>query len=194
MAVRKTLQIGDPRLKQENLVVKDFNNPQVKKVIKDLRDSMIKNDLVGMAAPQIGCNYKIFITQPRKTKTRKLPKGDKLRVYINPRIVKFSKKENIAYEGCGSVLHGNLFGPVKRPQEITIEANDENGDNFQLRCDGILSRVIQHENDHMTGIEFTEKIFDYRKLMSAEFYLKNIRNSKEQLEVSNITVVEYKKV
>lgn len=194
MAVRKTIQIGDPRLKADNIVVKDFSDPQVKKVIQDLKDTMIKNDLIGMAAPQIGYNYKIFITQPRKTKARKLPKGDKLRIYINPKIVKSSKKVNLIYEGCGSVMNGNLFGPVKRPEEITIEADDEKGEKFQIRCNGILSRVIQHENDHMVGVEFTEKISDYKKLMAREFYIKNIRNSKEQLEASNITVVEYKKL
>jgi len=194
MAVRKTIQIGDPRLKAENVVVKNFGDSRVKKVIKDLKDTMVKNDLVGMAAPQIGYNYKIFITQPKKTKYRKLPKGDKFRVYINPKIVKFSKRQNIIYEGCGSVLNGNLFGPVKRPREITIEAFDERGEKFQLRCDGILARVIQHENDHMVGIEFTEKIFDYKKIMAREFYIKNIRNSKEQLQASNITIVEYRKL
>lgn len=194
MAIRKTIQIGDPKLKAKNLVVKDFGNFRVKRVIKDLRDTMIKNDLIGMAAPQIGYNYKIFITQPRKTKARKLAKGDKLRIYINPKIVKFFKVQNLIYEGCGSVLNGNLFGPVKRPQEITIEAYDTNGGKFQLRCNGILARVIQHENDHMVGIEFTEKIFDYKKLMNKEFYIKRIRNSKEQLQASKITVVEYKKL
>ena len=65
MAVRKTLQIGDPRLKNENRTIKNFNDIKVKEVIKDLRDTMIKNDLIGLAAPQIGYNYKIFITQPR---------------------------------------------------------------------------------------------------------------------------------
>jgi len=194
MAVRKTIQIGDPRLKAENVVVKNYNDPKVKKVIDDLKDTMIKNDLIGMAAPQIGYNYKIFITQPRKTKARKLLKGDKLRIYINPKIVKSSKEQNIIYEGCGSVLNGSLFGPVKRPQEITIKAYDEKGGRFQIRCDGILSRVIQHESDHMVGIEFTEKISDYKKLLNREFYIKTVRNSEEQIQASNITIVEYKKL
>ncbi len=194
MAVRTTIQIGDPRLKSENETVEDFNSPKVKKVIKDLRDTMIKNDLIGLAAPQIGNNYKIFITHPRKTKARRLPKGGRLRIYINPKIVKFSKDENIIYEGCGSVMNSNLFGPVKRPKEITIEAFDEKGYKFQIRCDGILARVIQHEYDHMYGVEFTEKIYDYKKLLAKEFYIKNVRNSKEQLKASNITVLEYKKL
>ncbi len=194
MAVRKTIQIGDPKLKAKNTEIRDFYNPKIKKVVKDLQDTMIKHDLVGLAAPQIGYNLRIFITLPRKTKARKLPKGDELRVYINPKIVKFSKKQNIIYEGCGSVLNGNLFGPVKRAEEILIEAYDEKSGKFQLRCDGILARVIQHEYDHMFGIEFTEKIYDYKNLMAKEFYIKNIRNSKSQLEASDITLIEYKRL
>jgi peptide deformylase len=190
MAVRKTIQIGDPRLKANNKTITNFGSPVVKKVIRDLRDTMIKNDLIGLAAPQIGYNYKIFITQPRRTKARKLPKEDKLRVYINSKIAKYSKKQNIIYEGCGSVLNGNLFAPVKRPQEITVEAYDENNKKFQVRCDGILARVIQHEYDHMFGIEFTEKIYDYKKMMAREFYIKYIRNSKTQLSAADITLLE----
>ena len=194
MSIKRTLQLGDPRLKKENIVIDNFKDVLIQKVIQDLKDTMIKNDLVGMAAPQIGYNYRIFITNPRKTKARKLLKSDKLRIYINPKIVSFSKKENLIYEGCGSVMHGELFGPVKRPSSLIIRACDENGSLFELKCNGILARVIQHENDHMDGIEFTEKIADYKKLMSREFYVKTIRNSKEQLEASNITVVEYRKV
>lgn len=192
MAVRKILLIGDPRLKAESQIIKNFKDPKIKKVIQDLKDTMIKKDLIGMAAPQIGYNYKIFITQPRKTKARKLFKGDKLRVYINPKLVKLSKVENVIYEGCGCVP--NLFGPVKRPQGITIEAFDIKGDKFQIRCDGILARVIQHENDHMVGIEFTDKIMDYKKLMWRDTYYKNIRNSDAQLQASKITIVDYKKI
>ena len=172
MAVRKTIQIGDPRLKAPNKEAKDFSAPKIKKVIKDLKDTMIKNDLIGLAAPQIGENYKIFVTQPRKTKARRLPKGDKFRVYINPKITYFSKKQNIIYEGCGSVLNGTLFGPVKRPEEIKVVARDENQKKFQVHCNGILARVIQHEYDHLDGIEFTEKIYDYKKLMAKDSLVK----------------------
>ncbi|OGM11425.1 peptide deformylase [Candidatus Woesebacteria bacterium RBG_16_34_12] len=192
MAVRKTIQIGDAKLKAENEVVVNFSNLKIKRVIKDLKDTMRKNDLIGMAAPQIGENYKLFITQPRKTKARKLSFTDKVRVYINPKVTKFSEKKNIIYEGCGSVLKGNLFGPVERPRELTIQAWGEDGKKFQLQCNGILARVIQHEYDHLFGIEFTEKIYDYKKLMAKEFYIKNIRNSKEQLAASKVTVLKSK--
>ena len=67
-----------------------------------------------------------------------------------------------------------------------------NGKKFSLYCDGILARVIQHEYDHLQGIEFIEKISDLKKVISWNFYTKNVRNSKAQIEASKITKVEYK--
>ncbi len=190
MAVRKTLQIGDPKLKAKNTPVKEIKSTKVSKLIKDLTDTMRKNELVGIAAPQIGENYQVFITEVRKTKSRSVKEIDELRVFINPKITNFSKVENLIYEGCGSVLNGNLFGPVKRPKEIIVEAIDKKGKRFQLKCDGLLARVIQHEYDHLNGIEFTEKVSDYKKLMDYEHYKKYIRRSPLQLANSKITLKE----
>lgn len=187
MAYRDTLQIGDLRLKAENKIVTDFNDPAVKQVIEDLTETMRQNELVGMAGPQIGENWKIFVTEPRETKNRSADQADELRVYINPTIVYFSTEVVEIYEGCGSVLKGALFAPVIRPKEVTVEAFDQNGKKFSLTCDGILARVIQHEYDHMLGIEFTEKISDYKKMMAAEFYRERIKLLPGYVQASMIT-------
>jgi peptide deformylase len=192
MSIRKIIQIGHPSLKAKNDAIGDFKSMKLKKLIKDLKDTMNKNDLIGIAAPQIAENYTVFVTHPRNTKSRNLGKADKFRVFINPKIINFSKEESVIYEGCGCVP--NIFGPVRRPKEIKIEAFDQKQNKFSLRCDGILARVIQHEYDHLSGIEFIEKICDYKKIMTKEFYIKNIKNSKEQLSASKITKVEFKKV
>ena len=134
----------------------------------------------------------VFVTHPRNTRSRKLPKTDKLRIYINPKLIFKSKKENVIYEGCGSVSKGELFGPVSRPEETEVEAYDEKGKKFRLKCDGILARVIQHEYDHSMGTEFISRVDDYNKIMSIEYYKKNIRNSKLQKKNSTITKIEYK--
>ncbi|MBI2029224.1 peptide deformylase [Candidatus Gottesmanbacteria bacterium] len=192
MAVCDIVQIGHPALKARNKVIVKFKSSLVKKLISDLVDTMIKNDLIGIAAPQIGQNYQVFITEPRKTKARKGDQVDKLRIYINPKIVNFSKDTSIIYEGCGSVARGSLFAPVKRVKQITIEAFNQKGKKFRLTTDGILARVIQHEYDHLLGVEFTQKITDYKKLCDREFYIKNIRNSVSQTSVSIITKIEFK--
>ena len=92
------------------------------------------------------------------------------------------------------MINGQLFGPVKRSKTITIQAYDENANKFQLKCDGLLARVILHEYDHLFGIEFTEKIYDYKKLVDDNFYRKNIKKSKRQVQNSKITIKEYKKL
>ena len=96
------------------------------------------------------------------------------------------------YEGSGSVVHGKLFGLVKRLKEVIIEAYDEKGSRFEIKTDGLLARVIQREYDHMFGIEFTEKISDYKKLTSNTFYRKNIRDTKETKKLLEISKIECK--
>lgn len=192
MVVKKVIEIGHRVLKLENKSITNFSSLKLKKLVQDLKDTMQAVDLIGIAAPQIGQNYQVFVTQPRKTQSRNLGKNDKLRVFINPTITYLSKEKNLIYEGCGCVPKSSIFGPVIRPKEITIEAYDLTGSKFQLRCDGILARVIQHEYDHLRGIEFLEKISDNRKIISWKIYAKNIKNSKIQKEASKITKIQYK--
>jgi peptide deformylase len=189
MAIKKLIQAGDKRLKAKNKLIKDIRSPKTKKLLKDMIDTMYKEELIGIAAPQIGQNYSVFVTHPRKTKSRKLEKIDILRIYINPKLIYSSKEENLIYEGCGSVSD---FGPVLRPKEVKVAAIDEKGQKFSLRTDGILARVIQHEMDHLNGIEFIQKVSDYSKILVKEHYIKQIRNSPLQKKNSVITKIEYK--
>ena len=187
----KIIQAGDPRLKAKNKLIKDINSPKTKKLIKDLIATMYKAELIGIAASQIGENHMVFVTHPRKTKARKLGKIDKLRIYINPKITFSSKVQNLIYEGCGSVSD---FGPVLRPKEVEVRAWDEKGQKFSLRSDGILSRVIQHEMDHLNGVEFIQIVSDYSKIMVKEHYMKKIRNSPLQKKNSIISKLKYKQL
>ena len=136
-------------------------------------DSIRYHDLIGIAANQISEKLSIFVTEVRKTKYRNLKK-DKLRVYVNPRIIWLSKKEVILNEGCGSVAYAQLFAPVKRPEKVKVEAFDKNGNKFRFKADGMLSRVIQHELDHLNGIEFIEKVKDPKLYMSSGEYKKKM--------------------
>ena len=190
MAIKEILQIGDPRLKNKNAVLKPADTKLIKKLVADMVDTMGRDKIIGLAAPQIGANYKLFITEPRETPYRSADQSDILRVFINPKIVKFSDRKTTIYEGCGSVA-ANFFGPVIRPAKIVIEAYDMDFKKFRLRCDGMLARVIQHEYDHLSGIEFVEKISDYKKVMNFEFYNKFIRNLPEQTAAGKISVIEF---
>lgn len=176
MIIKEVVQVGNPLLRGKSKSVKDVKSKEAKRVIKNLVDSMRYHGLVGMAASQIGEKVRIFVTEPKRTEIRKdLKDVDELKIYINPKITWKSKKEVVMYEGCGSVAYAELFGPVKRPEKIEIEAFDEKGKKFKIKTGGFLARVIQHEYDHLDGIEFTEKITDMRKIMSEGEFRKKMR-------------------
>jgi len=192
MAYRETIQIGNPLLKAQNKKIENIQSEEIQTLIDDMVHTMRENGLIGLAAPQIGENFKLFVTEPRETEYRSSDQADELRVYINPQILESSEEETVIYEGCGSVLNAGLFGPVKRSKTVLIEALDREGNKFQLKCDGALARVIQHEYDHLSGIEFTEKIDDYKKLYSKENYVKYIKDDPVQKENFVMTVKEVK--
>lgn len=173
MSVRRTTQVGNRVIRSKSKSVAVVTAKVVQKVVADLTDSMRATDLVGMAAPQIGVGLRIFVTEIRVTKVRKDKKDiDPLRVFINPRIVKKSKKLVAGYEGCGSVAHAGLFGEVPRPDAVTVSAFDENGFAFTLSAKGLLARVIQHEVDHLDGIVFLDRLTNFKSLRSCDEHLK----------------------
>ena len=174
MIIKASIQVGNPLIRARARRVSNSRTKAVRKVVRDLTDSMRFHELVGMAAPQIGKSLRIFITEIRETKLRKgdsLKNIDGLRIFINPRIKSFSRKETRGWEGCGSVASSNLFGIVKRSASLVIEAQDKNGKNFKLKADRLLARVIQHEMDHLNGKVFSDKA-DPSTYMSQNEYLK----------------------
>ncbi len=175
MIIKKTTQVGNKviRAKAKAVAVNQIASPEIKSIIRNLIDSMRHHNLVGMAAPQIGQGVRIFVTEIRKTKLRKVSPGgfDPLRVFVNPRIVSVSKAQNKGWEGCGSVACAGLFGQVRRPNSIVVQALDENGKPFVLKAKDLLARVIQHELDHLNGILFVDKA-DTKSYMSRDEYLE----------------------
>ncbi len=104
---------------------------------------------------------------------------DPLRVFINPKIIKVSKKLVGDYEGCGSIAAGGLFGIVKRPETVSVRAFNEMGEEFELETSGLLARIIQHEIDHLNGICFIDRVTDTKKLLGRNEYLK-MRKAKKK--------------
>ena len=172
MIVKHATQVGNPiiRAKSKEVVVSSKQN---KAIVKNLIDSMRYHGLVGMAAPQIGINKRIFVTEIRKTKARKPSSLDPVRVFINPKILSMSRKKELGYEGCGSVAAGGLFGNVKRSGAVVVEAFNEKGKKFRLRTSGLLARIIQHEFDHLEGKVFLDRLANMKSIMSREEYLRH---------------------
>lgn len=180
MIIKQVTQIGNPIIRKISGPVpqKDIGTKQINAVIKNLTNSMRYHGLVGMAAPQIGINVRIFVTEIRKTKVRRKQSRkeiDPLRIFINPKIVSFSKQKTSGYEGCGSVAEAQIFGKVSRPKSIIVQAQNAKGEHFELRATGLLARVIQHEYDHIDGKVFIDRVTDTKSLMSRSEYLKKFQ-------------------
>jgi peptide deformylase len=170
MTIQSLIQTDDLRLTKINKEISDFSSPQFFQLITDLTETMHDSGLVGIAAPQIGENFQVFITEPRQTATRAKEDSDILRIFCNPQIVYSSTYEVVLYEGCGSVKNAHIFGPVLRPREVTIKAQDKEGNLFTFTCDGLLARIIQHEMDHLNGTLFIDHVKDDSSLLTFEQY------------------------
>ncbi len=117
---------------------------------------------VAIAAPQIGVSYRLFIV--RKDRTLPPPKATggaappalkpEIEIYINPEIVKTSRKKMEADEGCLSV-HG-VYGTTKRHERVTIKARLPDGSRIQRGASGLMAQIFEHEVDHLNGILFTD--------------------------------------
>lgn len=175
MTKRTTTQVGDKVIRTKARRVKFPLSKDDKRTIKDLIDTMhAGGTLVAMAAPQIGDSKQIFVSHPRSTKYRKI-EGETLHVFVNPKIMRYSRKKDTGYEACGSVAESNLFGEVKRAHSVDVEWQDEDGKKQKGTFSGFLARIIQHETDHLHGIVFADKLHTTRTLMSGSEFKKKIR-------------------
>lgn len=114
---------------------------------------------VGLAAPQIGEPWRVFITRPTE-------KSD-IRVFINPEIIKRSEGETDGVperdnklEGCLSIP--NIWGRVKRAQTLTLRYQDESGITHEESFTGFLATIIQHETDHTNGILYAQRVLEQK--------------------------------
>ena len=149
MAIRKILTYGTPSLRQQSKEVHKISK-KIKELIKDLLDTMYSQNGVGLAAPQIGENHRVFVIDTSS--------GDEALnpiVFINPKIIKKSGAF-ISNEGCLSFPE--FYTDVRRYKNILIKALDRNGRQFILEAkDGcLLAKAIQHEFDHLNGVLFID--------------------------------------
>lgn len=134
--------------------------------LKDRISSMIETLIatknpkgVGLAAPQIGEPWRIFVTRP-SDKT-------KVRVFINPVITTLSSdvtdgvpERSNKLEGCLSIP--NVWGKVKRATKLTLSYQDETGKKITEEFIGFMATIIQHETDHVNGILYTQRVLEQK--------------------------------
>lgn len=150
MAIKKVLQYGDEILRQKSKEVAKVSR-KIQILCEDLLDTMYAQNGVGLAAPQIGVNLRVFVIDVSNGNNEKLNPM----VFINPKIIKKSGAIN-SYEGCLSFP--KAYTNVRRYKDVVVKALNQKGKSFVLEAkEGeLLARAIQHEFDHLDGILFID--------------------------------------
>lgn len=128
---------------------------QLHDLVNQMLDLMYQHEGVGLAANQVNLPLRLFVANP----SGKRGEGEEL-VMINPEI-QLPKGSEIAQEGCLSLP--GVHGQVKRPKTIRVSAFDLQGNAIEQTYDGFLGRIIQHENDHINGVMFFDRMGDEAK-------------------------------
>ncbi len=174
----------DPILRKKAEEIKEITQ-EIKKICQDIAETIIENQGIGLAAPQVGELKRIIVVQTEKggeenlssssptergEAERRLRRDLFLRpaaarlpeVFINPKIIKKSKEIEIGEEGCLSFP--DLFLKIKRAKRVEIEALNMQGKKIQIKVECLTARVFQHEIDHLDGILFIDRISFWQRL------------------------------
>lgn len=140
----------------------EFKSAELKKIIKDMKDTLAEeDDGVALAAPQIAINKRIFVISSKvfNIQNNITEKTDDI-VCINPEIIKISKDKKLMHEGCLSVRP--IYGDIRRASRATLRAQNESGEYFEIKGSGLLAEIFQHEIDHLDGILFIDNAINLK--------------------------------
>lgn len=162
------ITIGDPRLKAETRAVGHVDDAAelLARMVSRLREL----NGAGLAAPQIGVSVKVIVVEVRKTDVFPDRPTSPLLQMINPVIVGKSGTTEAGWEGCFSVP--GFMGLVSRAETITVEYTSAGGTDVTEQYSGYVARVIQHEVDHLHGVEFVDRMTSMASLTTVTNYLE----------------------
>ncbi len=151
--------------------VAEIGTAKILKIIADMKTAMhSQDDAVAIAAPQIGVPLRIFAVSGRaflpEEKIKEMDEHTEIpadQVFVNPKIVKKSKKEFWAHEGCLSVRW--LYGEINRAEKVTINAYNENGEKITRGASKLLAQIFQHEVEHLDGKLFIDRARNIEEIL-----------------------------
>ena len=138
--------LGNEVLREKAKPVEDFDQA-LEDTVRQMFVLMREKKGVGLAAPQVGISKRFFVTEAV---------DDKPRVFINPEIIETSQETVKGEEGCLSLP--GVWANVVRPYSVKVQAQDTTGKIFHLNAEGWLARIILHENDHLNGLLFVDRL------------------------------------
>jgi peptide deformylase len=166
MSILKVARMGHPVLRQtaRSVTPSDLKDPMMQRLINDMIDTMHEYHGVGLAAPQIHEDLRLFVALLDDD-----PDGDsEAVVVVNPEIVPLSENKAEGWEGCLSIP--DIRGMVPRYTDILVRALDRTGKKVELTLKGFPARVAQHETDHLDGVLFFDRMTSMQSLTFLEEY------------------------
>ena len=166
--MREIVQNGAPVLREiaEPVPESAFGGTELAELVDDMVVALeAEPDGVALAAPQVGVSWRLFVVRMDRVELPPLKDGAaegeatpvreaEVEVYVNPEIVKTSRRRAKADEGC---LSGRgLYGTTSRHERVTIAARSPSGARFTRGAGGLLAQIFEHEVDHLNGILFTD--------------------------------------
>ena len=154
--------LGDPVLRQKADPVREVT-ADLRKLITDMFDTMYAEEGVGLAAPQVGISERIIVVDPHDDETEPF-------ALINPEILVAGAETEKNEEGCLSIP--GIRDLVERSVQVRVRGLDENGEVVDLEADGLLSRILQHEIDHLNGVLFLDRLSPLKRSMAMKKWQK----------------------
>jgi peptide deformylase len=149
----EVIKYGSEILREKAEVVTDIND-EIREILNEMVKTMLEYNGVGLAAPQVGINKRMFVCMVEENDIRKV---------INPTII-LDDYEMVEYEeGCLSIP--GVYKNVKRFKKIKLLYQNEKGEKKETHLEGFRAVVVQHESDHLDGVLFVDKISPVAKRM-----------------------------
>ncbi len=143
MALRNIITKEEKSLRRPSRQVVKFDD-RLHTLLDDMRETLFQANGVGLAAPQVGVNRRVVIVTDE---------NDEVIELINPEVIS-ADGEQEGYEGCLSVP--GFYGVVRRPMNVTVKAQNRDGNEFTVSGEGLLARAFCHEIDHLDGRLYTD--------------------------------------
>ncbi|PPR46668.1 MAG: Peptide deformylase [Alphaproteobacteria bacterium MarineAlpha5_Bin9] len=177
MSILKIALLGHPILYKKASLIKKLPDPKINDLIRDMAETMIEYNGIGLAAPQVHVSKQIIIFRNLENKDVD-EKNIQITPLINPVVKNITDEKEIQWEGCLSVP--GMSGLVERYTEIEFEGYDVNGNTIKSQAKGLQARVIQHEYDHLKGILYLKHLKDVKAFGFSEEIEKYWKNNDEK--------------
>jgi len=165
-------QLGNPILRQQAQLVDNLSDQHLQQLIDELITTVVIENGVGIAAPQVSQSYRLFIVASRPNLRYPHAPVMEPTAMLNPRIVAHSQEMVKDWEGCLSIP--GIRGLVPRYRSVEVEYTGRDGQLQQQKLTDFVARIFQHEYDHLDGIVFLDRVESTQEMITEQEYLKRV--------------------